>query len=214
MFYKIPSLYFQDLTNYNLLIQTNIKPFYMFKNVINSINSYAEIKGENPTRSSISNLYKWGTLYSSKTNVITFNFSFSSFKPTKIKLQTSDSDVYPIEWTISGSNDYSTFDSLLNKNEELCSETNKIKMSYNAWRCKIKEMKEYQIKSTNYYQFLQFKMNKNSFYDNDDYYTLIVITGIDFDGYFKDPFLFTQFSHNKNINTISGFSSLLFVILK
>ena len=189
----------------------------MIKNVINFINSYAEIKGENPSQSSISNLYKWGTLYSSQTNLITFNFSLSSFKPTKIKLQSSNIDVYPIEWTISGSNNYSTFDQILNINDELCSEKNKEKYHSYSWKCKINEMQEYQInQSTDYYQYIQFKMNKNSYYEayNPHYKSLIVITGIDFDGYFMNPFLFTQYSVSHNINTISEFSSLLLVILK
>ena len=152
---------------------------------INSIEAYVP-------SGSTGNVLKWGSIYHSRS---TLKRSDSSYKGSFIihfkhyfvhidsyETRSNNIDVYPIKWTLSVSNDNSTWETISTSNDSFCSSNSYKVKNMNKYFCSISETKHFSTKYSGYDSFVMFNLTENSYYDDNDWIDLISISGIEFNG--------------------------------
>ena len=162
------------------------------------------------------NILEWGTTFSSYYAhsylesspidyvIIHFKHYFVHFN--SYDTLASAGRIFPIRWVLSVSNDNSTWEAISESNDPVCSESNKYKVpNDNKYLCNNNDKKHYLTNQTGYASFVKFKLIENSYYNSDGWKHAIVISGIEFNGYYVADKPFTCFIKHEKY-----FLSLLF----
>ena len=143
----------------------------------------------------VSNLLNWNTSYRSFSDEeynyinsypeIVYRFPYNPILLKQYKILTSD-DVFPVEWTISISNDGDNYEIIDHQFNETCDPQNQYQISTNSRQigCRIFQLNTFSIEQKAFYaKYIKFSLLNNSFYEeNNRWRFLIHINGLDFDG--------------------------------
>ena len=138
-------------------------------------------------------LLKWGTDFISReseystniSNSFIFNFKEAAVRVDSYDMISTDSDVYPTNWTLSVSNDNKDWIIIDRKDQPLCNNAYIEKQPIdNKYFCKKKDRFHFPAASCipGYYQYVKYHMIQNSYYGTHNWRDLIKISGFELNG--------------------------------
>lgn len=136
-------------------------------------------------------LLNWGKHYKARDSdrdsgdrsFFIFHFKNSAVHITSYELLTYDNNVFPLNWSLSVSNDNETWTNISNVDEPLCSYQYIHRESELMDYCNYSEKKTFDaINLQGFYQFVKYQITKNSYYGTYEWYDQFSIYGFELNG--------------------------------
>ena len=131
---------------------------------------------------------KWGIYYTSHQEDDTEYpemLIHMPLNPVKIKQYSMKScaiDIFPSKWTVFGSFDNKTWDTLSTIDEYLCTNYYVYHEDNPKLYCNGSETKNYDVNSDSYYHYIRFKLRNNTNYNKDSYTYALYLCGFEIRG--------------------------------
>ena len=169
-----------------------------------------EVIGKN----NAANFIKWGTFYSSYNEddteypEIVIHMPLNPVKIKQYSMKSCEANIFPSKWTVFGSFDNKTWDTLSKIDEYLCTNYYVYSEIDRKIYCNGSQIKHYDVNSNSYYHYIKFTLRNNTNYLKNSFCYTLFLCGFEIKGSVLFPL---RSIYGKSNNFMAN--SLLFLFL-